>query len=352
MESVRSGVDATLSQRPFRRAQRVVAAIGVAVAVFGFALPRFASAADVRHALGHVGWRGAALLILVAGWNIVTYWLVWMAAVPRLGWRRATLVTHAPTAIANTVPAGSYVAVALTYSMLRSWGLQQSQATLATVITGVWNNFAKLGLPVVAVAVLAMTGDVDAPRVATAALGLSLLVAAIGVFAAAMRSDTAASRVARVATKTAGPVLRLMRRPAPKGWDTELRRFRVRASTLLAARWHLLTAATVVGHLSLFLVLLVSLRAAGVASGEVAFSEALAVFAFGRLATALPFSPGGLGVVELTLTTALVAAGGDRAAVVAAVLVYRALTYLVQIPLGGLAYFGWRRTRSRQACIS
>jgi uncharacterized membrane protein YbhN (UPF0104 family) len=48
--------------------------------------------------------------------------------------------------------------------------------------------------------------------------------------------------------------------------------------------------------------------------------------AFIRLVSALPITPGGLGVVELGLTAALIAAGGDRAEVVAGVLVYRALT--------------------------
>lgn len=328
-----------------QRAARVALAVAVAVAVFGFALPRFASAAEVWHAIGHVGWRGAALLAITASWNLVTYWLVWMAAVPNLGLRRAALVAHAPTAVANTVPAGSYVAVALTYSMLRSWGHRGSSATLAMVITGVWNNFAKLALPVVALAALAIDGDVDAPRVVAAILGLGGLAAAVAVFAAAMRTDAAASRVARVAATTATPVLRAIGRPAPSGWDLALRRFRARA--LLAARWHLLTAATLVGHVSLFLVLLASLRATGVSAAEVGAAEALAVFAFARLATAVPFSPGGLGVVELALTTGLVAAGGGRAPVVAAVLVYRALTYLLQVPLGGAAYVLWRRTVRR-----
>ena len=339
-----SGEPVRRSPGPLQRIARVALAVAVAAAVFGFALPRFASASEVWHALGHVGGRGAVLLAVAAGWNLVTYWLVWMAAVPNLGVRRAALVAHAPTAVANTVPAGSYAAVALTYSMLRSWGQQRSSATLAKVVPGIWNNFAKLGLPVVALAALAISGDVDAPRVAAAALGLGGLVTAIAVFAAAMRTETAAAAVARVAAMAATPALRLVGRPAPSGWDVALRRFRARAGALLARRWHLLTAATLVGHLSLYLVLLASLRSAGVPAAEIGAAEALAVFALARLATAVPFSPGGLGVVELALTSGLVAAGGERAPVVAAVLVYRALTYLLQIPLGGVAYVLWRRT--------
>jgi putative heme transporter len=50
----------------------------------------------------------------------------------------------------------------------------------------------------------------------------------------------------------------------------------------------------------------------------------LAVFAFARLATAIPLTPGGLGFVEGVLVTGLVGAGGDPDEVAAAVVVYRA----------------------------
>jgi uncharacterized protein (TIRG00374 family) len=75
----------------------------------------------------------------------------------------------------------------------------------------------------------------------------------------------------------------------------------------------------------------------------VSWAEVLAAFAFVRLITALPITPGGLGVVELGLTAALIAAGGDRAEVAASVLLYRALTYLPPIPIGVALYLRWRR---------
>jgi uncharacterized protein (TIRG00374 family) len=81
-------------------------------------------------------------------------------------------------------------------------------------------------------------------------------------------------------------------------------------------------------------------------AAEVSVVEALAVFAFARLLTAVPFTPGGLGVVEVAMITGLAAAGGDRALVAAAVLVYRALTYVLPIPLGLGTYVFWRRNQS------
>lgn len=89
---------------------------------------------------------------------------------------------------------------------------------------------------------------------------------------------------------------------------------------------------------------MLALRHVGVSEREVGWAEVLAVFAFVRLVSAIPITPGGFGVVELALTAGLVAADGPRAEVVAAILVYRALTYLLPVPLGVLRYGRWRRT--------
>jgi len=72
----------------------------------------------------------------------------------------------------------------------------------------------------------------------------------------------------------------------------------------------------------------------------------LAVYSFARLVTAIPITPGGVGVVELALIAGLTQAGGADAAVVAAVLVYRVLTYLLPIVVGAGTYVYWRRNRS------
>lgn len=120
-------------------------------------------------------------------------------------------------------------------------------------------------------------------------------------------------------------------------------RFRSDTTELLKRRWVWLTTATVVSHVSLYLVLLIALRHVGVSEDEVGWAEVLAAFAFVRLISALPITPGGLGVVELGLTAALISAGGDDAQVAASVLVYRALTYLPPIPVGAAMYLRWRR---------
>jgi uncharacterized protein (TIRG00374 family) len=85
------------------------------------------------------------------------------------------------------------------------------------------------------------------------------------------------------------------------------------------------------------------LRAVGVDSSQVTWVEALASWSLVRLLTAVPITPGGLGVVELGLSAALVGFGGSNDEVVAAVLLYRALTFLPPIALGAILGLTWRR---------
>ena len=67
-----------------------------------------------------------------------------------------------------------------------------------------------------------------------------------------------------------------------------------------------------------------------------------------RLLGSIPITPGGLGIVELGLTTALVGFGGGQAEVVAAVLVYRVLTVVPTLLIGLLTGATWKRYRPEQ----
>jgi putative heme transporter len=139
----------------------------------------------------------------------------------------------------------------------------------------------------------------------------------------------------------------------PVAWSgVGFERFRRDAVHLLRRRWHLLTLATLAGSLTVFLVLLASLRALGVPGSEVSVVEAFAAWALVRLIASIPFTPGGVGVVELGLTGALVGFGGSNAGVVAAVLLFRALTILPTLGLGLLAVTTWRRHAVKAKALS
>ncbi|MGY1825325.1 flippase-like domain-containing protein [Blastococcus sp. SYSU DS0541] len=320
--------------------------VGLVVAVFAWFLPQFTSLSQVWAAIADLSWVETAALLLAAGWNLATYQFVVVATTPGMNLRQATVATEAATAVSNTVLGGAALAVGLTYAMNSSWGFSRSRTSVALLVAGLWNNFAKLGLPVLALALLAFSAPPSAARLVAGLVALGALAATIALLGAVLRSPAGAARVGLLAARAATAARRPFGRGPVVGWDLATTKFRDRTVLLLRARWHWITLATLVSHLSLFLLLLLSLRFVGVGAEQVGVAEALVVFAFARLLTAVPFTPGGLGVVEVALIAGLAAAGGPRAPVAAAVLLFRALSYVLPIPLGLGSYLFWRHNRS------
>lgn len=323
-----------------------VLSLALVLGVFAWFLPQFTSLADVWTSVRDMTWLELTVLLLAAAWNLATYQFVMVSTTPGLRLRQALVSTQTTTAVSNTVVGGAAIALGLTYAMNSSWGFSRSRTSVALLVSGLWNNFAKLALPVLALALLALSAPPSAGRLTAGLLGLAVLVLAVVLLGALLRSREGAERIGTGAGRVASALRRPFGRGPVHGWERATTKFRDRTALLLRARWHWITLATLVSHLSLFLVLLLALRFVGVDGDQVGVVEALAVFAFARLLTAVPFTPGGLGVIELALITGLSAAGGPRALVAAAVLVFRALTYVLPIPVGLGCYVFWRHNRS------
>jgi len=189
---------------------------------------------------------------------------------------------------------------------------------------------------------LVSQGSKSAAFVSAALVGLAVLGVAVALLVAIFRSERLARRVGDGLGRLISWIRRRFRKPPMTDGGDRAVRFRADTISLVARRWIQLTITTILSHLALSFVLLLSLRHMGISEADVSTAEAFAVFAFGRLISALPITPGGLGVIELGYIGGLIAAGGDDPAVVAAVLMFRTLTFGIQIPLGGFTYLIWR----------
>ena len=323
-----------------------VFSIGLVIAVTWYFLPQFTSVADIKTSIDSMSTFELVTLGIATIWNLITYTFVMVTTMPGLTYRQAFVVTESSTAVSNTVPGGGAVGIAMSYSMYSSWGFSRSRGSVSLLLSGVWNNFAKLGLPILAVAIVAIQGGPGGGRILAALAGIGGLVFAVTMFALLLRSEQGARTIGIRAGRVASRLRGIFGRPPVQGWEIATTKFRARTITLLRARWHWLTLATLVSLLSLWLILLMTLRYVGVSEADVGWAQVLLVFSFARLLTAIPFTPGGVGVVEFALIAGLAAAGGPRAEVAAAVLVFRALTYVLPIPVGLGTYIFWRRNRS------
>jgi uncharacterized protein (TIRG00374 family) len=318
-------------------------AVVVVGAIFVFILPRIADYRDVWAVLRSLGWQEALVLAGVTVLNLVTFAPPWMVALPGLGFRQAFVMTQASTALAAVSPAGAAVGMAGSYSMLRSWGFTAVSVGLAVALTGAWNQFANLAFPIVGLALLSSI-DEDHPALRTAAfVGVAVLIVAVVAFGLALSSAQRARSIGDLAARLTKRAFALLRMKRSVTWGGEsLVRFRGGALDLLRRRWHVLTVATLAGHLTVFLVLLACLRAVGTTDSEVSWIEAFAAWSLIRILGALPLTPGGLGIVELGLSGALVAFGAPNVDAVAATLLYRFLTVVPTLVLGMLGAATWR----------
>jgi uncharacterized membrane protein YbhN (UPF0104 family) len=341
-------------QPTWRRALSVGLSVAIVVGVFAYAIPQIADYGAVLDTIAGLTPIELSSVVAITILNLVTYWLANMAALPGLGFWRAAILTQTTTSVANTLPAGGAIAVGLTYQILRSWGFSGTDVTLFVSVTGLWNIFAKLALPIVSVGLLVATGESSGAFVLAAAIGVVVLLLAVGALAGLFSSERVARRIGDAAGRAASWFRRLIRRDPVTDLGDRAVAFRRETIDLVRSRWLWLTLTTVLSHLALFMVLLVALRHVGVSEREVSSAQVLAVFAFGRLISALPITPGGLGVIELGYIGGLRAAAGEAesAAVVAAVLLFRLLTYVVQIPLGGVTFLLWRRTAPGDALVA
>ena len=341
--------DSTTRKRRLVGAALTVACATLILVVLLVFLPRIVSYEDVWNAFRDLSGPELALVFTAAVVNLLTYGPALMAALPGIGYQPALSTSLAASASTYIAPGGPTVGLGISFLMLRAWGFARRRITLALGLVTVANQLATLAFPALALVILLLAGERSPLLETVSVLALLLLALVATLVALSLRSESLACRVGDAAAEAVSAILRLLRRP-PVGWSGEdLARFRGEAADLVRKRWHWLTLGTLAGHLSVFLVLFVTLRAVGVDGDEVSLAEAFAAWSVIRVLGAIPILPGGFGVVEVGLTTALVGFGGDEAGVVASVVVYRFLTVGIPLVCGVIAGAMWRRHHPREA---
>lgn len=318
------------------------ASVAVVAALFAALFGRVADVGDVvAVARDDVGWGELGVLAALTAASLAASFWAMICALPGLGFRDAAQVNVTTTAVAYGVPGGAAAATALTVAMLRALGFDARAVTLELLITGIWNMAVKVGLPVVAFAVLALAGGAVPGLAIAAVIAMAALVGAGVVGWLCLRDVQVAAAVGRAAQRVRNRVQRLRGRSPAGDAEAALVRFRADTAGLVRRRGWALTAATLGYHLALFGVLAVALVA--VDTQGVSILEAFAVFSVARQLSAIPVTPGGAGVVELGLVGGLGLAGGNAAPVTAAVLLYRGFTFWAYLPAGPLVWTWWRR---------
>lgn len=260
-----------------------------------------------------------------------------------LTFTEAITVHDVGTAASKALPLGGAVGTAMRWSISRSSGVTAPRFTSVFVVYGLASTVIAWALPLVFLLIDVAHGSGDRNdwlliAGISAVLGTSLIVGA-----AMLRSDRVeASLTMRLGRLSA----RLRRRRSARRIGAATMSPKavgiVRSELRTAARspWALV-AKTCAAQASGALILLISLRSLGVGA-ELGVIEFARVYFVAQLLGSFVPTPGGVGVVEAGLTGALVAAGVDVRLALAAVLVYRLITYVLPIAVGFVLYLRWR----------
>jgi uncharacterized protein (TIRG00374 family) len=345
-EAITVASPATNKKRNWRILQ-IVISVGVAVAIFGLVIPKVANYSDVWKTITSLTWLEFTSLFIAMAFNLLTYWPQQTAAMPGLRLGQAAVNNQTTTSISNIMPGGAAVAVAFGYYIYRTWGFTKAEIALQALVTGIWNIYVKLTLPVLALAILAITGSASAGLLVAGLIGIAALIASVLLFGMILWKKAFARRVGERLGRIATSIRKLFRKPPVHEWGEAAVRLRKQTIKLVEKQWLPLTGFTLLSHTALFVLLVLCLRHVGVSEQELSWPQILGVFAFVRLLSTVPITPGGVGVVELGLIGGLASLGhANHAQVVAAVLLFRVLSYGMQIPLGGFTYIIWKTKKS------
>jgi uncharacterized protein (TIRG00374 family) len=333
----------TVAQRTLRGTLKTI--VFLAVFIY-FGIPAITNARDALDRLSTVepALLGLGLVLELA--SLVAYAMLTRAALPPRSVRLPVLfrIQLTTRAVTNVVPGGSAAGSALGYRMLTLAGVRGADAGFGIVASA-------MGSAVMLNVILWVTLFVSIPLagfrpiyVTMALIGVFIIAAFGLVVFALMKGQTQAERFVRAVArrvkflnedKMVALVERLAERLRELADDPAL----VRKLAFWAALNWLLDAAALWVFLSAF-------------DAHVRIDSLLVSFCVANISTAIPLTPGGLGVLDATLVAMLALFGyGDAAGL--AVPMYRLAQYWLPIPLGALAYISlragpWKVDRERE----
>ena len=322
-----------LAAHPVLRSLVGVALVAVAVVVLA---GRRTELDAVLGRLGHLAWPCVAPALVVEALSYVCYALVQRgllaAAGADVGAGPLVGITLVTSSMASSFPGGPAVASVYRFRQYQRRGADQIAAGWAVVAVLVT---AAVSLALVTAAGIA-AALVGRDRGSTAGVtGAVVVIVAVVVVAATMvvRPELIAGAARQVTAgieRLGGRRFLRLERAADRlaARAREIRLGNRRGAVVLG--W---AVGNWVFDCACLALAFVAVRA------PVPWAGLLFAYGIGQLAAVIPVSPGGLGLVEGSLAVALVTYGGEPAApVVAAVLVYRALSFWLPLPTGWAAW--------------
>jgi len=317
-------------------------ALGAAVLGLAGSQEELGQAADTLQTV-RIGWVGVCVAAELAAFALVGAGLrVLLVRRPRPGLPALTAISVSAQAAASCLPGGAALAGVVSYRQLRHRRVRDADGAAACVVSSATQAAALPALALVAAELPGGDGPIPGLRAAGVTV-LVIMVLLVGVLVVLRRRHVTARLVLAAGRLYARGRAALGRSPGQSGGESPVAGLARRVAELHIGRRRLGVAGALSG--GYWVADALCLAAAFPAVGApVPWRGLLLSYTAAQLASVLPITPGGLGVVEGSLTVGLVAFGGSGATALAAVLLYRLVSFWGLLPAGALAWAGLRLT--------
>lgn len=261
--------------------------------------------------------------------------------VPQIGYWRATQNDTAAAVVATVAPPPADLV--LRFAMFRSWGVDLVPAAAGLSLNTLLFYIVRFAAPVFGLVTLIAANRYDDTAAAVALISGAAAVALAAAVIVVARSERGAAWIGR----TAGRIVERIRPGSvtAAAWEARMLGFRERVAEMLRRGWWRASLFLVAMVMTEAVLVVAAMRFTGVPSDAVSLGVLIGAFCITYLMTALPF--GGLGILDLTLYSILVAEAGQEyaPAIVAGLMIWRAATMLVPLIAGGAILLAFRGRR-------
>jgi uncharacterized protein (TIRG00374 family) len=334
-------------KRSSKDTKRSLIAVGVAIAImifiFGFVLPQVIDYETVFEVLRNLEPQDYAIMIAAGLFLYIPEGALYAALMPGMGLRRGMSAWVGSTAVSTTIPGADLV---VRYGMYRSWDYTAERTMLGIVLSGLFDNIVKFSLPSIAVIAFLVLGVGDlGDFVWIAIIALAVLIVMAVVIVGMVRSESFTRWLASKSQSLANWGLGKIKRDPVDGLTLKIVGFRDLAIDIVRDSGARAMFFSTTGKLWAFVMLTLSLRIVGLDSETLSLGQIFIVWVIVLMITAIPITPGGVGIAAVAYIFFFSKAiGNEYSDVIAAgIVLFRLAQWFMPIPIGWVSVGLWRR---------
>jgi uncharacterized membrane protein YbhN (UPF0104 family) len=242
------------------------------------------------------------------------------------------------------------------FAMYRTYGYTDEQSGVAVVVAMIARYAIIFVMPLIGLTVVLLAGQGTWTELWWL-LGLGAVVGgALWLLLRVVHSDAAAHRFGGWLSRVVTRVWHWVRRTPPTDLESSVVGFSRRMRDTVDHGMWPLVASNLTWGMANVLVMGLALRFSGLDSSTLSAAEVVLVSGAAMALNVIPI-PGGFSITEAGLLALVdLTTAADQADFTAALLLYRVVTFLLPMPVGGAAFFAWRwrvrRTAAREEALA